>query len=264
MQLISGRIFAFVFMLMSFAIFYAFMRRAMKGKVRKMRPLAGLQAIPESIGKAAETNRPVHYTPGTVGFSGGVAGNASQTFAGLSVLSHVAKLTAKYKVPLYVTVAYGELIPVVESVVRESYTSENRADAVSSETHVIFFPIAISNAPYASGVLGLFERIKPAANIMIGAFYFEALAISEQGFVQGAIQIAGTAMTAQIAFFVAACDYTLIGEEIFVAGAVVSQDATLLGCITGQDLLKAIVFAMLVGGFILQNLGVDLLRIMSV
>ena len=236
----------------------------MKGKVSKMRSLAGLQAIPESIGKAAETNRPVHYTPGTVGFSGGVVGYAAQTFAGLSVLSHVSKLTAKYKVPLYVTVAYGELIPVVESVVRESYASEGRADAVSTETHVLYFPIALSNAPYASGVLGLFERIKPASNIMIGGFYFEALAISEQGFVQGAIQIAGTAMTHQIAFFVAACDYTLIGEEIFVAGAIVSQDATLLGSITGQDLLKIIVIAMLVGGFILQNLGVDFLSIMKV
>ncbi len=98
---------------------------------------------------------------------------------------------------------------------------------------------------------------------MIGAFYFEALMISEQGFIQGAMQIAGTAMTAQIAFFVAACDYTLIGEEIFVAGAVVSQDTTLLGSIAGQDLVKAILIALLVGGFIIQNLGVNLLAILN-
>jgi hypothetical protein len=180
------------------------------------------------------------------------------------VLSHVSRLAAKYKVPLYVTIAYGELLPVVESIVRESYASEGRADAVGSDTQVLYFPIALSNAPYASGVLGLFERVKPASNIMIGGFYFEALAISEQGFVQGAIQIAGTAMTHQIAFFVAACDYTLIGEEIFVAGAVVSQDRTLLGSITGQDLLKIVVIALLAGGFVLQNLGVNVLSILKI
>jgi len=261
MQLIQGRIFGMFFLLLSFAIFYFFMSRAMRGRVSKMRSLAGLQAMPESVGKAAETNRPVHFTPGTVGFTGGVAGYAAQTFAGLSVLSYVSKLTAKYKVPLYVTVAYGELIPVVEATIRESYTSEGRVDAVSSETHVLFYPIALSNAPYASGVLGLFERIRPASNIMIGGFYFEALAIAEQGFVQGAIQIAGTAMTHQIPFFVAACDYALIGEEIFVAGAIASQDVTLLGSITGQDVLKAIILALLVLGFTIQNLGVDILSI---
>jgi hypothetical protein len=263
MQLTSGTVFPFVFLLLSFAIFYVFMRRALQGKVRKMRSLAALQAIPESIGKAAETNRPVHFNPGTVGFSGAVAGNAAQTFAGLSVLSYVAKLTAKYKVPLYVTLSYGELIPVVESIAREAYASENRADAVSRETHILYFPVAISNAPFVSGVLGLFERVKPAANIMIGGAYYESLAISEQGYVIGAIQIAGTAMVSQIPFFVAACDYTLIGEEIFVAGAVVSQDATILGSIVGEDLLKIILLAMLIGGFLLQNLGFNWTAIMA-
>jgi hypothetical protein len=263
MQFITGRIFVLFFLLLSFAIFYLFMRQAMKGKVRKMRTLAGLQAIPEAIGKAAETNHPVHYSAGTVGFSGGTSGYAAQTFAGLSVLSYVAQLTAKYKVPLYVTTAAAELIPVMEANIRESYTKENRVDAAATETQVIFFPCAISNAPYASGVTGLLERVRPAASIMIGAFYFEALMISEQGFIQGAMQIAGTAMTAQIAFFVAACDYTLIGEEIFVAGAVISQDTTLLGSIAGQDLVKAILIALLVGGFIIQNLGVNLLALLN-
>jgi len=263
MQLIAGRIFGAVFLLISFLIIYLYMTKAVKVSVPKIRTMAGLEAIPESIGRAAETGRPVHYTPGTAGFSGATAGFAAQTFAGLSVLTYVSRLTAKYKVPLYVTLAYGEHIPLVESILRESYTFEGRPEAVATETKILYFPIATSNAPYASGVLGLFERVKPASNIMIGPFYFEALAIAEQGFIEGAMQIAGTAMTYQIPFFVVACDYTLIGEEIFAAGAVVSQDKPLLGSIAGQDIVKIITILLLIGGFILQNLGIDFLSILK-
>ncbi|MEM2074134.1 MAG: DUF6754 domain-containing protein, partial [Nitrososphaeria archaeon] len=80
MQLIAGRIFGAIFLLISFLIVYLFMTRAVKGSVPKIRKMAGLEAIPESIGRAAETGRPVHYTPGTAGFSGATAGFAAQTF----------------------------------------------------------------------------------------------------------------------------------------------------------------------------------------
>ena len=45
----------------------------------------------------------------------------------------------------------------------------------------------------------------------------ESLILAETGNTIGAIQVAGTAMPAQLPFFVAACDYTLIGEEFFAA-----------------------------------------------
>jgi hypothetical protein len=49
-------------------------------------------------------------------------------------------------------------------------------------------------------------------------------------------------MPTQLPFFVAACDYTLIGEELFAASAYLSQDPKLLGSLRGQDFGKA--FAM--------------------
>ena len=53
----------------------------------------------------------------------------------------------------------------------------------------------------------------------MGAFYAESLILAETGNSVGAIQIAGTAMPTQLPFFVAACDFTLIGEEFFAASA---------------------------------------------
>ena len=69
---------------------------------------------------------------------------------------------------------------------------------------------------------------------------------AETGNATGAIQIAGTAQANQLPFFVAACDYTLIGEELFAASAYLSGDPLQVGSLRGQDVGKAIVMVVLV------------------
>ncbi len=63
----------------------------------------------------------------------------------------------------------------------------------------------------------LLFREQVASNIMIGQFAAEALILAEPGNTVGAIQIAGTTNAYQIPFFVVACDYVILGEEIFAA-----------------------------------------------
>jgi hypothetical protein len=75
--------------------------------------------------------------------------------------------------------------------------------------------------------------------------------MAETGNSIGAIQIAGTAMPAQLPFFVAACDYTLIGEELFAASAYLSREPKLLGSLKGQDMGGKLVFLTLAAVFII-------------
>lgn len=55
-------------------------------------------------------------------------------------------------------------------------------------------------------------------------------------------------MPAQLPFFVAACDYTLIGEEFFAASAYLSGEPEQLGSLKGQDVGKVMVAALLIVG----------------
>jgi hypothetical protein len=71
----------------------------------------------------------------------------------------------------------------------------------------------------------------------------------------GAIQIAGTAQPAQLPFFVAACDYTLIGEEFFAASAYLSGEPDQLGSLKGQDVGKLIVAGGIVVGVVAETLA---------
>jgi len=72
----------------------------------------------------------------------------------------------------------------------------------------------------------------------MGAFYAESLVLAETGAATGAIQIAGTDQVTQLPFFITACDYTLIGEELYAASAYLSREPLLLGSIKGQDWAK--------------------------
>ena len=91
----------------------------------------------------------------------------------------------------------------------------------------------------------------------MGKFYAESLLLAETGNSIGAIQIAGTASPSQIPFFVTACDYTLIGEELYAASAYLSDEPIQVGSLKAQDYGKAIVMILIVVGILLMTLHQD-------
>jgi hypothetical protein len=89
----------------------------------------------------------------------------------------------------------------------------------------------------------------------MGMFYAESLILAETGFVAGSIQIAGTDQLIQIPFFVAACDYTLMGEELYAASAYLSKEPQQLGTLKAQDWGKVLAIALMFAGVIAYLFG---------
>ena len=83
---------------------------------------------------------------------------------------------------------------------------------------------------------------------MLGSYAAESLVLAETGAVLGVLQIAGTTNILQIPFFVATCDYTLLGEELYAASAYISRESVLFATIVAQDFVKiALVVIMCIG-----------------
>ena len=61
-------------------------------------------------------------------------------------------------------------------------------------------------------------------------------------------------MPSQLPFFVASCDYTLIGEEFFAASAYLSDDPLQIGSLKGQDYGKFMSVLILVVGIMFATL----------
>jgi hypothetical protein len=129
--------------------------------------------------------------------------------------------------------------------VHSAYLGTGRPEAYNPD---LIYYVTDEQFGYVAYAQGMMVREKPAACFYMGAFYAESLILAETGNRIGAIQLAGTANLTQLPFFVAACDYTLIGEEFFAASAYLSGEPDQLGSLKGQDVGKIIVGAGIVGG----------------
>lgn len=213
-------------------IFVYFINRAKKNRSLFIRRITGLDAVEEALGRATEMGRATLYVPGLSTVSD-VA-----TIASLNILGEVAKKTAQFGTPLIVPTSDPIVYTVAREVVKESYTTAGRPDAFHQD--IVFF-VTDQQFAFAAAVDGIMTRGKPATNFLIGMFWAESLILAETGAATGAIQIAGTDAIAQLPFFITACDYTLIGEELYAASAYISREPLLLGAIKGQDYSKVLI-----------------------
>ena len=244
----TGKVPLFVAMLLFSAAILWNIYDARRGKEVFVRRIPGLEAVDEAIGRATEMGRSILYVLGL----GGVDNVA--TIASMTILGQIARRTADYETPLRVPCNDPIVLNVVREMVRTSYLDEGRPDAYNEEN--IFF-LTDSQFAYAAGVDGMMVREKPAAVFLQGQFYAESLLMAETGNSIGAIQIAGTDSEHQLPFFIAACDYTLIGEELYAATAYLSKDPMFLGSLRGQDWGKIVIFAAIVLGVILELSGIN-------
>jgi hypothetical protein len=140
-----------------------------------------------------------------------------------------------------------ETYAVAEEVVRRAYQTEGKSDRYNSDD-VMF--LSTAQFAYASGYIGILHREKAAANLMFGAFAAESLILSEAGRSIGAAQIAGTTDYHQVPFFISACDYTLIGEELYAASAYLEREPLKMGSLAGLDWAKTVIMAVVLAGVV--------------
>lgn len=218
--------------------------RAKKGDVPYIRKIAGVDAIEEAVGRSTEMGRPVLYVTGTEDI------NDIQTIASLLILGHVAEMVAEYDTEIKVANFFPITMTVAEDIVRQGYARAGRPDAHKPE-NVMF--ISSEQFAFAAGINGIILRDRPATNIYLGKFFAESLILAETGYVTKAVQIAGTAELAQLPFFVAACDYTLIGEELYAVSAYLSKEPRLIAMLKSTDVLKLFFIGAILIGAILAT-----------
>jgi hypothetical protein len=250
--LISGTIFSLALLLFCFALYLFFINRAMKGKVPNIRSIPGLYAIEEAIKRAVEMRRPVFFSTGIGDITGG---DMSQTLAGLALLSYAAKKSAELGAEFtYIACQRPQIVPIAEDLIGTAYGSNFKP------SQIMYIPDQTS---LMSTIIGTYQREKPAANLLLGALYWETVVLAEAGANVGAMNIGGTGRLYQVPYTVALCDYSLISEELMAAGAIISKEPTQLGTILASDILRYIVFALAVAVAVTGAVGYDITKIFT-
>jgi hypothetical protein len=211
-----------------------------------VRRLPGVDALEDAVGRATEMGRPVLYVTGVE------ETQDIQTIASILILGHVAKITAEYDTDIRVANAFPLTMVIAEEVVRQGYANAGRADAHRPD-NVVF--ITSEQFAFAAGVNGMILRERPATNIYFGRFYAESLMLAETGFLTGAVQIAGTGELTQLPFFISACDYTLLGEELFACSAYLTREPDQVALIKAGDVMKVVIALVVVAFTTFATLG---------
>jgi hypothetical protein len=227
----------FVVIIVSLLIGIALARR---GKLLPSRDIPGLMVFEEAVARATEMGRPTMFTVG-----GTCELNRVQLYASMPLLREVARLSAELGNRLIVPVGFPHTMPVHVNAVRDGYADAGALDSLRLND-VRFLPGG--QFFFAMGAMGWMLEERPAACFYFGYWEADALMFAETGQTVQAMQIAGTDSLYQVPFFVASCDYTVIGEEFWAASAKISHDPVLQGSLGAQDLLKLTALVLLVTG----------------
>ncbi len=240
----TGRIPVLVAVLIFGLLTAFFVLSAKRGKKLYVRPIGGIEAVDDAIGRATEMGRPILYVLG-LGSAADVA-----TIASFTILGRVAKRVAEYQTELIVPTYDPIVMSVAQEVVKSSYFDAGRPEDYKEDC--VHF-VTQSQFAYVAAVNGIMLRELPATCVYMGKFFAESLLLAETGSLAGSIQISGTDEIAQIPFFIVACDYTLIGEELYAASAYLGREPKLLGSLKAQDFAKAAFVVLAIVGLLAAN-----------
>ncbi|MCX7799873.1 MAG: hypothetical protein N2109_05970 [Fimbriimonadales bacterium] len=214
---------------------------ARKGRQLYIRPIPGLNAIEEAVGRSAELGGPLLFHGGIADFTN------VQTLAAVGILEHICKTAAKYGNRILVTTAMPVMVPIWEDVIKASFAAAGRPE-LANWSEVRF--ISPAGDLTALGTTQLLVDEKVSSCFLFGAYDYTSLLYSEGGQIAGCMQIAGTSDYYQIPFFVASCDYVVMVEELFACSAYLTREPTMLGSVVGQDLGKLFLLLLILAGVI--------------
>jgi len=215
-----------------------FIRRARRGDELFVRRIGGVEAVDEVVGRSAELGRPMIFTTGLTGVG-------PVLYACLGVLHYVARKAAQFRTRLLLPQNDPEVMAFTEATARDAYREARRSADFDPQTLMY---LSNQQFAFASGYVGVVQREQVASAFLFGQFAAESLILAEAGQQVGAVQVAASVAPEQVPFFIASCDYTLIGEELFAASAYLTREPVQLGSLYGQDRAKMLCFVMIVIG----------------
>jgi len=231
------------FTLLLIAFILINIRLAKSGKDLYIRRIAGLNAIDEAIGRATEMGKPVLMVPG-IGQLNAISVQA------LNIFAYVTRVAARFSNPILLCCYDPAVYTVGQEIIRDVYQQEGVPERFDPDS-VRF--ISDRQFAFAAGVAGTIYREQTAATFFMGEFFAESLIFAESANSIGAIQVASSTQTTQTPFFIAACDYVLIGDEFYAASAYLSREPVLVGSLRGQDWCKLLIGLTILVGFLLTS-----------
>jgi len=232
-----------------FALLLAvFTRRARKGHRFPLRPIAAYERIRELVSQSLESGQPIHVGLG----SGRIGSEATpETLMGMTVFDYVAGHAAAYNQPILGTAGEGTVLLAAQGVLQRARQKAGFSDRYRGDEVSFSGPGPMA---YAAGATDAVTRDQHLASILLGRFGNEGLWIAESLQGLGVVQLGGTAAPDAVALMHTALDESVLGEEVFAAGAYLHRPSH-LGSLAAQDAIRIAATLAIIAAVVAVSLG---------
>jgi len=248
------RVGVLIFLLFYLVLTIGSLHYGSKGKYRKLLRVPGLEWLKEGVGRAEEMGKPILYSTG-VGSGGLNSDSAPHHLAGINIMGYVAGLAAETQTRFMFLAGHPELIPLANGILKEAAIQAGTPEWYNED--MVLFP---GSGGFRAMGIRTMEDERPATIYWIGIFWATALILSETGNYIGALQIAGQPDRFNLPFQIAACDYVMMAEEMYVTSAYVSKNEALIGSVTALEFSKLVFIGIIIIGVLLSTLGINWLN----
>jgi hypothetical protein len=240
---------AIVFLLIFVAALYFFTLRARSGRTPLLRRIRAFDIIKGLPGQAVEAGRDLHLS---LGIGSLVNETTADSLAGLTTLNYLADQAAATGASPIVSMADPMVMLFAQNAVRAAHTADgDRAEDAYRRIRWV----APQPAAYAAGVMNILNLDQAEANVMVGNFGDEYLLMGETAARRGIAHVGGTSNPNTLPFIYASAQETLLGEEIYAAGAYLQKRPAHIGSLAAQDLMRWLVALLILGGIVMASVS---------
>lgn len=215
----------------------AFLTQSARRRKGSLRPIEAYAMLPLQIGASIEADRPVHLSFGSAGIGGEATplALASAEFFYQIVLRAATGETA----PVF-TMSSPTAIPLAQDTLRRAYLSRGRLDRYTGGS-IQWYPAGAYSLAFAAALTGMTGNERVVSNVLAGNFGLEMALVLDAAARRDVTSIATSGRLEGQAVAYAMADYALLGEEIFAAGAYLSDQPSQIAVLTTVDVLRALV-----------------------
>lgn len=216
----------------------------------KLRDIPAFTRLYRSLGLSIEDGTRLHIS---LGHSSLLDARGGSAFAGLAMLRIIAERTSVSDMPAVASAGDPPLGLLTQDTLQAGYQAAGVEELYVPTTGRV---TGLSPFSYAAGAMYIAQNENVSTNIIIGHFGPEAALLTEASDRENVTVIgASDNLNGQAILFASAQD-TLIGEELFAAGAYLGAGASHAASLTVQDILRWLTIIVLLGGAAAKFLGV--------
>jgi len=226
---------------------------ALYGNKRPLPPLRSINPftkLGKSIGISVEAGKRIHLALGR-GLITSV--NAASSYIGLNVMQRIARVATVSDRPPVATSGDASLSLLSQDSLKSAY----RSMGVQSQFNLSSGRLTgVTPFSYAVGAISVINDEESAIDVMLGNFGSEVVLIADASERNGNASLAGSDQLLAQAVLYASSEDTLIGEEMFAAGAYLKSGVLHRASLYAQDTMRWLIILGILIGVLLKLMGI--------